>query len=182
MTVNEMIYEALTTDSRKKKAKWQMELESLGYKVIKDGSWYISNPKTGKWIDLPYNETNYLRTSKGYIRFGYQFRRKYKPLNVINFVGILNSDKNISVYRNGDDVNINMYNLANDLHNRKYHQKELDNAMNEYQTTIDLITKEYQTKLSNAKEHYDWSVKYHSEAIESTTKEINKILKRDIDK
>ena len=62
MTTNEMIYEALTTNSKKKKARWQVELEMLGYKVIKDGSWYISNPSTGKWIDLPYNETNYLRS------------------------------------------------------------------------------------------------------------------------
>lgn len=179
MTTNEMIYEALTTDSRKRKARYQTELEALGYKVIKDGSWYISNPKTRKWIDLPYNEANSLRTSNGGIRFGYIYSRsyktkKYKPLTSINFIGILNSTRDNEYKSDWTNVDI----MATNLHDRKYHQKELDNAMNEYQKTIDDITKEYQRKLADAKKHYDWSIEYHTKALETSNKTINKLLKR----
>ena len=179
MTTNEMIYEALTTDSRKRKARWQTELETLGYKIIKDGSWYISNPKTHKWIDLPYNEANALHTSNGGIRFGYVYSknyktRKYKPLTSINFVGILNSTRSNEDESGWTNVDI----MATNLHDRKYHQKELDNAMSEYQRRIDDITKEYQRKLENAKRHYDWSIEYHTKALETANKTINKLLKR----
>jgi len=179
MTTNEMIYEAITTDSRKRKARHQTELEALGYKIIKDGSWYISNPKTRKWIDLPYDEASTLRTSNGGIRFGYVYSRsyktrKYKPLTSINFVGILNSTRNNESESGWTNVNI----MATNLHDRKYHQNKLDNAMSEYQKTIDDITKEYQRKLTDAKKYYDWSIEYHTKALETSNKTINKLLKR----
>ena len=179
MTTNEMIYEALTTDSRKRKARWQTELETRGYKIIKDGSWYISNPTTGKWIDLPYNETSCLRTSNGVIRFGYVYSRsyktrKYKPLTFINFVGILNSTRNTEYESNQTNVNI----MTTNLYNRKYHQEALDNCMSEYQKIIDNITKEYQRKLTDAKRHYDWSVEHHTKVLETSNKTINKLLKK----
>lgn len=179
MTTNEMIYEALTTDSRKRKARFQTELEALGYKIIKDGSWYISNPKTRKWIDLPYDEASRLRTSNGAIRFGYVYSRscktrKYKPLTSINFVGILNSTRNTEYESNQTNVNI----MTTSLYNRKYHQEALDNSMSEYQKTIDDITKEYQKKLADAKRHYDWSIEHHTKALETSNNTINKLLKR----
>lgn len=179
MTTNKMIYEALTTDSRKRKARHQAELEALGYKIIKDGSWHISNPKTRKWIDLPYNNASDLHTSNGGIEFGYVYSRnyktrKYKPLTSINFVGILNSTRNTEYESGWTNVDI----METNLYDRKYHQNQLDNAMSEYQKTIDNITKEYQKKLADAKKHYDWSIEYHTKALETSNKTINKLLKR----
>ena len=179
MTVNEMIYEAITTDSRKRKARHQAELEALGYKIFKDGGWYVKNPKTRKWIELKYDATN-LYTSNGSIRFGYIYSRSYKtrknkPLTSINFEGILNSEREI-YYDNGW-TNTKM--MLTNLHDRKYHQKELDNAMSEYQKTIDDITKEYQRKLADAKRHYDWSMEYHTKGLAEANNTINKLLKRD---
>ena len=52
MTVNEMIIEAITTDSRKRKARNQFELEKLGYVIRKDKAWIIRNPKTDRFIEL----------------------------------------------------------------------------------------------------------------------------------
>ena len=179
MTTNEMIYEALTTDSRKRKARWQAELEALGYKIIKDGSWYISNPKTRKWIDLPYNEASCLCTSNGTIRFGYIYSRsyktrKYKPLTFINFVGILNSTRS-----NDNDYGwTNVKIIRQNLSDRKYHQSKLNNAMSEYQQRIDEITKEYQKKLANAKNSYDWDIKYHTKSLTDANETINKLLKK----
>lgn len=179
MTTNEMIYEALTTDSRKRKARWQTELEALGYKIIKDGSWYISNPKTRKWIDLPYDEASTLRTSNGGIRFGYVYSRsyktrKYKPLTIINFEGILNSTRN-NEYEN-DWTNVDT--MRTNLSDRNYHQTKLNNAMNEYQNTIDNLTKEYQKKLAEAKHRYDWSMEHHTKELKNCNDIINKLLKR----
>lgn len=179
MTTNEMIYEAITTDSRKRKARWQAELEALGYTIVKNGSWYISNPKTRKWIDLPYDEANTLRTSNGGIRFGYVYSRsyktrKYKPLNIINFEGVLNSTKN-----NDNDYGwTNVEIIRQNLYDRKYHQSKLNNAMSEYQQKIDEITKEYQKKLASAKNSYDWDVKYHTNGLAEANNTINKLLKR----
>lgn len=178
MTTNEMIYEALTTDSRKRKARWQAELEALGYKIIKDGGWYIKNPKTHKWIELEYNEDD-LRTSNGFIRCGYVYSRsyrtrKFKPLTVIDFEGILNSTRNTDEKNYWTNVDL----MAQSLHDRKYHQKALDNSMTEYQQRIDAITKEYQRKLANAKSTYDWDIKYHTNGLAEANNTINKLLKR----
>ena len=179
MTTNEMIYEALTTDSRKRKARWQTELEALGYKIIKDGSWYISNPKTRKWIDLPYDEGSTLRTSNGGIRFGYVYSRsyktrKYKPLTSINFVGILNSTRSNESESGWTNVNL----MVTNLRDRKYHQNKLNNAMSEYQNTIDTLTKEFQRKLKDAEDTYKWQLEFHTNGLETSNKTINKLLKR----
>ena len=46
--LNTMLREAITTESRKRKCRWQTELEALGYVIFKDGSWRIRNPKTNR--------------------------------------------------------------------------------------------------------------------------------------
>ena len=181
MTLNEMIYEAITTDSRKRKCRHQAELEALGYKIIKDGSWKIRNTKTDRYIDLPYYD-DYLRTSSGNIRFGHVWsrsKREYvnKPLTVVNFEGILNTDK--KPYRDfyGDEwTNVNCMRM--NLHDRDYHSKELANSMSEYQKQIDKITKEYQEKIASAKSHYKWSVEYHTDSLKRATDKINELLHR----
>ena len=150
MTTNEMIYEALTTDSRKRKARWQTELEALGYKIIKDGSWYISNPQTRKWIDLPYDEASTLRTSNGGIRFGYVYSRsyktrKYKPLTFINFVGILNSTRS----NESESSWTNVDTMRTNLSDRNYHQTKLNNAMNEYKKEYNNYMKDYSNALKD---------------------------------
>ena len=178
MTTNEMIYEAITTDSRKRKAKYQTELEALGYKISKDGGWYIRNPKTDKWIELPYNGFC-LRTNNGNILFGCVYSRsyktkKYKSLTSINFEGILNSTRTKDYGDNWTNVDI----IRNSLHDRKYHQNKLNNAMNEYQQRIDEITKEYQKKLASAKNSYDFDIRYHTKGLADANETINKLLKR----
>ena len=51
MTVNEMIIEAITTDSRKRKCRWQTELEALGFKISKDRAWCMTEKyNSRKWI------------------------------------------------------------------------------------------------------------------------------------
>lgn len=179
MTTNEMIYEAITTDSRKRKARHQAELEALGYKIIKDGSWYISNPKTHKWIDLPYDEASSLRTSNGGIRFGYVYSksyktRKYKPLTSINFVGILNSTRNNE--RESNYTNVDLMRIS--INDRNYHQNKLNNAMSEYQSTINALAKEYQRKLKDAENTYKWRLEFHTNGLATANKTINKLLKR----
>ena len=56
MTVNEMLYEAITTESRKRKCRWQTELEALGFEIIKSGAWFIRYTKTNRFIELSYND------------------------------------------------------------------------------------------------------------------------------
>lgn len=175
MTVNEMIIEAITTDSRKRKCRHQVELETLGYKIIKDGSWYIKNPKTDRFIDLPYNESA-IRTTNGYIKFGYMWSsktRKYvnKPISVINFEKFLNTPINKDNYNR-----TNVEKLRQSLHDRKYHKRILDNAMAEYQQKIENITAKYKRMLDNAKHSYDWNIDYHTTALDKANKEIDKLL------
>lgn len=182
LSLNEMLLQAITTDSRKRKARFQTELEELGYKIVKDGSWFIRNTKTGRYIELAYNG-DCLRTSNCYIRFGhvYSFRQhKYvnKPLSVIDLAGLLNKNKIENV---NYDTWTNVQKLSSALYDRKYHTEKLNNAMNEFQTKIDAITKEYQEKLKNAKDTYEWSVKHHTDGLNNTNERINKILHKSID-
>ena len=182
MTVNEMIIEAITTDSRKRKARYQTELEALGYKVYKDRAWIIRNPKTGRFIDLGYNE-QYVRTNNGCIKFGSMWSRKkgryvIKPIDKINFVGLLNKKE---VERNYFENDTTVSSLKRALHDRKYHKKNLDNAMAEYQTKIDAITQEYKRMLKDAENSYKWSVEYHTNALKRSENEITKLLCRSID-
>lgn len=183
MTVNEMIIMAITTDSRKRKARYQTELEALGYKIIKDGSWKIRNTKTNRYIELPYyGECVY--TSSGNIGFGCVWshsKGKYvdKPLSIINFEGILNSER--KPYRDfyGDEwTNVNCMRM--NLHDRDYHSRELANSMSEYQKQIDKITKEYQEKIASAKSHYKWSVEYHTDSLKRANEMIDKLLHRKV--
>ena len=179
MTVNEMIIEAITTDSRKRKCRWQAELEALGYVIIKDRSWRIRNPKTGRYIDLKYN-ADYIWTNYGEIRFGHIWSRKHgyvnKPISVINFEKLL--DTPISEKHQYHDDRTHTEIMRTLLHDKKYHSKNLDNAMSEYQQKIENITAEYKRMLDNAKRNYDWSVKYHSEALDRANKGIDELLKR----
>ena len=41
MTVNEMLREAITTESRKRKCRWQTELEALGLEISKNRAWFM---------------------------------------------------------------------------------------------------------------------------------------------
>lgn len=176
MTINEMIIEAITTDSRKRKCRHQTELEALGYKIIKDKSWYIKNPKTGRFIDLPYNG-NYINTTNGFIKFGYMWSsktRKYvnKPISVIDFEKFLNTP----IKYNNWDNRTNVEKLRDSLYNRKRYSKELDNALSEYQKKIDSITAEYQRMLKSAKDSYDWNLNYYTKSLDSANKTINELL------
>lgn len=176
MTVNEMIIEAITTDSRKRKCRYQAELEALGYKIIKDRSWYIKNPKTDRFIDLPYNESA-IRTTNGYINFGCVWSSKTckyvnKPISVINFENFLNTP----IKRNNWDNKTNVEKMRDSLYNRKRCSKELDNILSEYQKKIDSITTEYQRMLKNAKHIYDWNLDYYTKGLNEANKEIDKLL------
>jgi hypothetical protein len=183
MTVNDMLREAITTDSRKRKCRWQNELESLGYIIIKDRSWYIKNPITSRFIDLDYNGT-YIRTNNGSIRFGYMWSSKThryvtKPIECIDFVGLLNKNKIQPVNFNGW-TNVNY--LRNALYSRKHHEKELSCAMEIYKNKIDTLTKEYQKKIEDAKRSYEWSVEYNTKELKNANKNIEKLLHKSIDK
>lgn len=177
MTVNEMIVEAITTDSRKRKCRWQTELEALGYVVRKDKAWIIRNPKTDRFIELGYNK-HYIYTNNGGMRFGSIWSRKNgyvkKPISVIDFENLLNtpiSDK-FMWHDNRSHTEI----MSNLLHDRKYHKRNLNNAMAEYQQKIENITAEYKRMLDNAKHSYDWNIDYHSKALDRANKEIDKLL------
>lgn len=177
MTVNEMIIEAITTDSRKRKCRYQAELETLGYKIIKDGSWYIKNPKTDRFIDLPYNEST-IRTTNGYIKFGYMWSsktRKYvnKPISVINFEKFLNTPIKRDNWWNNKT---NVEKLRESLNNRKRYSKRLNGILQEYQKKVNDITAEYQRMLKNAKDSYDWNLDYYTKGLDSTNKTINELL------
>lgn len=177
MTVNEMIIEAITTDSRKRKARYQTELEALGYVIRKDRAWIIRNPKTDRFIELGYNEY-YIHTNNGGIRFGSIWSRKNgyvkKPISVINFEKFLNTPIKGNRYWNDDRSHAEMMRTL--LHDRKYHKKNLDSAMVEYQQKIENITAEYRRMLDNAKHNYDWCIDYHTKALDGVNKEIDKLL------
>ena len=183
MTVNEMIVEAITTDSRKRKCRWQNELESLGYIIVKDRSWFIRNPITGRFIDLDYNGT-YIRTNNKSVRFGRVWSNKVhryvnKPIECINFVGLLNKNKiqPVNCYDNWTNVD----DLRNALQDRKHHSKELGCAMQVYQNKIDALTKEYKNKIEEAKRSYEWNVDYHTKGLARANKNISKIMNKSID-
>ena len=177
MTVNEMIIDAITTDSRKRKARYQFELEKLGYRISKDRAWIIRNPKTNRFIELGYRE-NCVRTNNGYIKFGRVWSRKYayvtKPISVIDFENLLNTP--ISDNQIWRDNRTHAEMMRTLLHDRKYHSNNLNNAMAEYQKKIENITAEYRRMLDNAKHNYDWNVDYHSKALDRANKEIDRLL------
>lgn len=179
MTINEMIIMAITTDSRKRKARYQTELENLGYKVSKNGSWYIRNPKTGRFIEKEYNDDCGIRSSRGYIRYGCvwsKYKHKYvkKPISVINFAGLLDEPEKHENYFDENSTD----RLKSALRDRKYHKKNLDSALSEYQTKIDNITKEYQRMLKDAENSYKWSVEYHTKSLSSAEKRISELLRK----
>lgn len=179
MTINEMLREAITTDSRKRKCRWQTELEALGFKISKDRAWFIRYTKTDRFIELPYNE-NYLRTNNGYIKFGRIWSRKYtyvnKPLSNIDLEGLLTKRPVKNEYIGLTNVATDVARMKDALHNRKYHTRILDNAMSEYQSRTDALTKEYQRKLKDAKNSYDWNMKYHTDSLASANETISKLL------
>ena len=173
MTVNEMLYEAITTESRKRKCRWQTELEALGFEISKDGAWYIHYEKTGRFIELPYNE-DCLRTSNGYIRFGYIWKRGgyvNKPLSCIDLEGLL-TKRPVKSYRGWTDVQ----RMQSALYDKKLHTRNLENMMSEYQTKIDNLTKEYQRKIKEAKRSYNWNLDYHTRGLASANETIAKLL------
>ena len=171
-----MIIEAITTDSRKRKCRWQTELEALGFKISKDKAWFIRYTKTDRFIELPYYE-NCLRTNNGYIKFGHIWKRGgyvNKPLSSINLEGLL-TKRNAKGWSYHEDWT-NVDRMQNALRNKKYHTRILDNAMSEYQNKIDALTKEYQRKLEQAKNSYDWNMKYHTDSLASANKTISDLL------
>ena len=175
MTVNEMLYEAITTESRKRKCRWQTELETLGFEISKDRAWFIRYTKTGRFIELPYDE-HYIRTNNGYIKFGHMWSRKHeyvnKPLSSIDLEGLLTKRSAKSGYYEWTDV----MRMKDALRNKKYHSRILDNAMSEYQHKIDALTKVYQRKLEEAKHSYDWNMDYHTKSLASANETISKLL------
>ena len=175
MTVNEMLYEAITTDSRKRKCRWQTELEALGFKISKDRAWFIRYTKTDRFIELPYDEYC-IRTNNGYIKFGRVWSKKHayvnKPLSSIDLEGLLTKRPAKKGYYDWTDVMI----MKDALRDRKYHSNILNNAMNEYQHKVDALTKEYQRKLEEAKNSYDWNMKYHTDSLASANKTISDLL------
>lgn len=177
MTVNDMLREAITTDSRKRKCRWQTELEALGFKISKNGAWFIRYTKTDRFIELPYDD-NCLRTNNGYIRFGRVWSKKYayvnKPLSNIDLEGLLTkrNSKSYSVFNDWTDVDL----MRDALYDRKRHTKNLENLMNDYQTKIDNLTKEYQKKIEEAKRSYDWNLDYHTKGLSEANKRIDKLL------
>lgn len=175
MTVNEMLREAITTESRKRKCRWQTELEALGFKISKDGAWFIHYEKTGRFIELSYNDC-YIRTNNGFIKFGRIWNRKHayvnKPLSTIDLEGLLTKRPvKRDCYERTDVMR-----MKDALRNKKYHSRILDNAMSEYQHKIDTLTKEYQKKLEQAKHSYDWDMKYHTDSLASVNKTISELL------
>ena len=177
MTVNEMLYEAITTESRKRKCRWQTELEALGFEIGKDRAWFIRNTKTGRFIELPYDEYC-IRTNNGYVKFGRVWSKKHayvnKPLSSIDLEGLLTKRPVKNSCYEWTDVE----RMKNALQNKKYHKRILDNAMNEYQNKIDILTKEYQKRLEEAKHSYDWSMKYHTDSLASANETISKLLNK----
>ena len=177
MTVNEMLREAITTESRKRKCRWQTELEALGFEISKDKAWFIRNTKTGRFIELPYDEY-YVRTNNGYVKFGRVWSKKHayvnKPLSSIDLEGLLTKRPVKNGYCEWTDV----MRMKDALRNKKYHSRILDNAMGEYQHKIDVLTKEYQRKLEEAKHSYDWNMKYHTDSLASANKTISELLNK----
>lgn len=175
MTVNEMLYEAITTESRKRKCRWQTELEALGFEISKDRAWFIRYTKTGRFIELPYDE-HCIRTNNGYIKFGRIWSRKYtyvnKPLESIDLEGLLTKRPVNNTYSEWTDV----MRMQEALRNKKYHSRILDNAMSEYQNTINTLTREYQRKLDEAKHSYNWNMDYHTKSLARANKTISELL------
>ena len=161
MTVNEMLREAITTDSRKRKCRWQTELEALGFKIVKDGSWFIRYIETDRFIDLPYGDCA-IRTNNRYISFGQvwvsgNYKKGHyghyanKPLSCIDLEGLLTKrPAKVSYVRDGW-TNVDF--MQDALYDRKMHEKNLETLMSNYQTKIDNLTKEYQKKLEEAKDY-----------------------------
>ena len=172
MTVNEMLREAITTDSRKRKTRWQTELEALGFEISKDRAWFIRCTKTGRFIELPYNDRN-IRTNHGWIRFGYMgWNKKDKPLSSIDLEGLL-TKRPVKPYES-DWTNVDY--MQNALYDRKRHTQNLENLMSDYQKKIDNLTKEYQRKIEEAKHSYDWNLNYHTKGLASANETILKLL------
>ena len=182
MTVNDMLREAITTDSRKRKCRWQTELEALGFTIHKDGAWYIRYDKTNRFIELTYNDDG-LRTSNGYIRFGRIWKSgNYKkgnyghyvdkPLSCIDLEGLLTKRPVKSYSNRWTNVDI----MRGALSDKKLHERNLGKLMNEYQTKIDNLTKEYQRKIEEAKHSYDWNLDYHTKGLASANETILKLL------
>ena len=167
-----MLYEAITTESRKRKCRWQTELEALGFEVSKDRAWFIRYTKTNRFIEKPY-EDNHIRTNRGWIKFGYMgWNKKDKPLSSIDLEGLLTKRPAKSGYYEWTDV----MRMKDALRDRKYHSRILNNAMSEYQNKIDALTKEYQKKLEEAKRSYDWNMNHHTKSLANANETISKLL------
>ena len=172
MTVNEMLREAITTESRKRKCRWQTELEALGFEISKDRAWFIRYTKTGRFIELPYDDRN-IRTNHGWIRFGYMgWNKKDKPLSSIDLEGLL-TKRPVKSYENNWN---NVDRMQEALYDRKRHTRNLETLMSDYQKKIDNLTKEYQKKIEEAKHSYDWNLDYHTRGLASANETILKLL------
>ena len=167
MTINEMLMEAITTDSRKKKARYQEELEALGYRVIKDRCWMIENPKNNRYIFLNYND-NFIHTNGKSIRFGRIWSRKNgyvdKSMAVIDLQGLLNKREYVNCFCY-EDKSLKVLEMKRALHDRKYHKCNIDNAL-----------KIYENALAKAKKEYEDSIKYHSKSLVYANEKIAKLL------
>jgi hypothetical protein len=95
-----------------------------------------------------------------------------KSLSSIDLEGLLTKRPVKRDYYEQTDV----MRMKDALRNKKYHTRILDNAMSEYQNKIDALTKEYQRKLEQAKNSYDWNMKYHTDSLASANKTISDLL------
>ena len=169
-----MIISAITTNSRKHKARYQLELENLGYKICKNGGWIIRNPKNDRWIELRYEES-VIHTNMRNIRFGRVWSTKkamytYKPMNVIDFEGLLNT-RAIS----GCNFEYTTYEQMNRaLWEKKYHQEKLDNAWGDFQNKMDSLMRQ----MEQAKKNYEDNIKHNTYCLNMANAKIDKLLKK----
>ena len=146
-SVNDMLWAALLTPSKKRKAEYQDELKALGYNISKDGAWFIDKENT--WISKAYDE-QYVCTSKGksifydhhYVKSRRRKNGSYTnghyvtvPKEKINLVGILDATKTyneprylIGSFYDGHECSKKVHDLHYALDSRKDAKSHLDRA------------------------------------------------------
>ena len=137
MTLNEAIYEVLTTQFKKDAKEAHKMLTDYGYEVKKYCSrWYVKNPTTQKEISAFYNDWRY----SWFFCYGYD---KRTPMNrKIDFVNCLNTPINKNVYNYSFYIN-NFQRNADKLKSAKrsitYEEKRIKEIKAEVQSLTERI-------------------------------------------
>lgn len=137
MTLNEAIYEVLTTQFKKDAKEAHKMLTDYGYEVKKYcGRWYVKNPTTQKEISAFYNDWRY----SWFFCYGYD---KRIPMNrKIDFVNCLNTPINKNVYNYSFYIN-NFQRNADKLKSAKrsitYEEKRINEIKAEVQSLTERI-------------------------------------------